>query len=442
MSGAAATLSPGATTGGGGAPGEGAAADAEPRGIAAGASGPGASGLGGAGDPSRPTGAAPSAVPAAVTAQDVAAQTDAYFNRTREIVARHGDCRVTYAMFLRRPVISAPRLMLDWLRGVAAERGTTFDIDVTHPEGSWVGAGEPLVYVSGSFLELVTLETLALQRLGPPCVAAHNAYQMCLALPQVAFLAMEARHCAGAAMQEMMAYASAVGSAAARREGARGFVGNATDATAHFYGAAHGFGTMPHALIGYAGSTVRAAEMFHETFPEQDLTVLTDYFGREVTDGLAVCRRFPALADAGRLAVRLDTHGGRFLEGLDPAESYAVLERHAPGAIRRYRSDAELRFLVGTGVSAAALWRMREALDQNGFRAVRIVASSGFGVDKCRVMADARAPIDVVGTGSFIPEHWSETYATADIVAYDGEGRVKVGREFLLRKNGERQRGG
>ena len=49
-------------------------------------------------------------------------------------------------------------------------------------------------------------------------------------------------------------------------------------------------------------------------------------------------------------------------------------------------------------------------------------------------MADAKAPIDVVGTGSFIPESWSETYATADIVAYDGVARVKIGREFLLRQ--------
>jgi nicotinate phosphoribosyltransferase len=180
--------------------------------------------------------------------------------------------------------------------------------------------------------------------------------------------------------------------------------------------------------------------MFHETFPDQPLTVLTDYFGREVTDGLAVCARFPELAASGMLSVRLDTHGGRFLEGLDPAESYAVLERHAPGAIRRYRSDAELRFLVGTGVSAAAIWRMRDALDVAGYPKVKIVASSGFSVDKCRVMADARAPIDVVGTGSFIPEHWSETYATADIVEYEGVPMVKVGREFLLRPRMGRKR--
>ena len=374
--------------------------------------------------------------------REIAARTDAYFNRTRGVVMRFGDRRVTYALFLRRPVISAPRLMLEWLERVAAARGAQLDIDVVHPEGSWTGAGEPIVYVTGSLVHLSDLETILLQKLGPACVAAHNAYQMCLALPQIGFLAMEARHCAGAEMQDMMGYAASVGSEAAKREGAVGFVGNANDFTAHWFGEAAGRGTMPHALIGYAGSTVRAAEMFHETYPNETLTVLVDYFGREVADSLAVCRRFPEMAAAGRLAVRLDTHGGRFLEGLDPGESYAVLERHAPGAIRRYRSETELRYLVGTGVSAAAIWRMREALDEAGFPAVKIVVSSGFNVEKCRVMADARAPIDLVGTGSFLPELWSETYATADIVAYDGVPMVKVGREFLLRRNGARKRGG
>ena len=384
--------------------------------------------------PAPPPGGGPATPPADALDRDIAARTDAYFNRTKAIVARHGDCRVTYAFFLRRPVISAPRLMLDWLAAVAAARATAFDIECTHPEGAWVGAGEPLAYVTGSLLHLADCETLALQKLGPPCVAAHNAYQMCLALPAAAFLAMDARHCAGAEMQEAMAYAAFVGSAAAKREGARGFTGTANDAHAHYFGTARGFGTMPHALIGYAGSTVRAAELYRDTFPGEDLTILPDYFGAEITDTLAVCARFPDLAAEGRLSVRLDTHGGRFLEGLDPAESYAVLERHAPGAIRRYRSDAELRALVGTGVSAAAIWHMRDSLDAAGHDRVRIVASSGFGTEKCRVMADARAPIDVVGTGSFLPERWGETYATADIVAYDGTPRVKVGREFLLRR--------
>jgi nicotinate phosphoribosyltransferase len=164
------------------------------------------------------------------------------------------------------------------------------------------------------------------------------------------------------------------------------------------------------------------------------MTVLIDYFGREMTDALGVARRFPDLAAAGRLALRLDTHGGRYVEGLDPARSYAVLGRHAPHATRGYRSEQELRYLVGTGVSAAAIWLLRRTLDEAGFDKVEIVASSGFGPAKCRMMAAARAPIDIIGTGSYLPELWSETYATADIVAYDGRPMVKAGREFLLKK--------
>lgn len=372
-------------------------------------------------------------IPTPLSDANITARTDTYFNRTRAIVGRFGDKRVTYAVFLRRPVVCAPALMVEWLEAVARSRGETFVIELTHPEGAWVGAGEPLAYITGSFKALSDLETIFLQKIGAACVAAHNAFQMCVALHKTAFLAMDARHCAGAEMQEIMAYAAAVGSRAAQADGAKGFVGNANDWTAHYFGAPMGYGTMPHALIGYAGSTLRAAEMFVETFPDDDITVLVDYFGKEITDTLAVCRHFSGMARAGRMAVRLDTHGGRFLEGLDPQESYAVLERHAPGALRRYRSQTELRYLIGTGVSSAAIWKMREVLDEAGFPEVRIVASSGFGVEKCSVMADAHTPIDVVGTGSFIPEQWSETYATADIVAYDGEPMVKIGREFLLR---------
>src|SRR5205085_12246437 len=99
-------------------------------------------------------------------------------------------------------------------------------------------------------------------------------------------------------------------------------------ATASYFGQQGGLGTMPHALIGYAGSTLRAAEMFAETFPGDAMTVLVDYFGQEITDSLAVARKFPDMARDGKLAFRLDTHGGRFVEGLDPAASYAVLERN------------------------------------------------------------------------------------------------------------------
>ncbi|HEU0072343.1 MAG TPA: nicotinate phosphoribosyltransferase [Alphaproteobacteria bacterium] len=361
--------------------------------------------------------------------------TDKYFVRTRRVAERYGDKRVTYALFMRRPVAFAPKLALGWLAEVGKARGALFQVEPHYKEGDWVGAGEPLVYITGPLSQLVELETILLQKLGAACVAAYNAYTMCRDLPKVAFMAFDARHCAGTEMAEMMAYAASVGSAAAKREaGAIGFVGNATDATAHYFGQSEGIGTMPHVMIGYAGSTLRAAEMFHETFPETPMTVLIDYFGREVTDALDVCRRFPELAAKGELSMRLDTHGGRYVEGLDPQESYAVLERHNPAAIRRYRNEVELRHLVGTGVSAASIFHLREKLDKAGFPAVKIVATSGFGPAKCRVMAEAGAPLDVVGTGSFLPDDWHETYATADVITYDGVPSVKIGREFLLRK--------
>ena len=367
---------------------------------------------------------------------DIAAWTDHYFRRTKEAVGRFGDSIVTYALFLRRPVISAPRLAMDWLHEMAARRNVRFEVELRYEEGRWVGAGEPLLYVTGPLYHLVDLETLLLQKLGPPCVAAYNAYTMCADLPRVAFMAMDARHCAGTEMAEAMAYGASVGSERARRKvGAVGFIGNATDATAHYFGADSGKGTMPHALIGYAGSTLRAAEMFDECYPGEPMTVLVDYFAREITDALTVCRRFPRHAGDGKLSFRLDTPGGRFIEGLDPPASYAVLERNAPDAVRGYRTEPELRYLVGPGVSAAALWTLREALDAEGFGRAKIVASSGFGPAKCKIMADAKAPLDMIGTGSYLPEQWSETYATADIVAYDGEPRVKVGREFLLKKD-------
>jgi nicotinate phosphoribosyltransferase len=340
---------------------------------------------------------------------------------------------------MRRPVIFCPRLMLDWLNAISAKRGNRFEVELCYEEGDWVGAGEPLVYIKGSFMDLVDLETLYLQKLGAPCVAAYNAFAMCSEMPKAAFLAMDARHCAGAEMADMMAYAASVGGEAAKRaSGAVGFVGNANDETAHYFGNEHGLGTMPHALIGYAGSTLRAAEMFVESFEGDPVTVLVDYYGKEVTDALAVCNRFPEMAAEGLISVRLDTHGGRFVENLDPAKSYAVLERHIPKSIRQYRSEEELKWLVGTGVTAAAIYHIREKLDEAGFDKVKIVASSGFSAEKCKVMASVDAPLDVIGTGSYLPHSWSETYATADVISYDGVPSVKLGREFLLKSKPSR----
>src|ERR1700757_1653499 len=78
----------------------------------------------------------------------LAAQTDSYFLKSKAIVGRFGDRRATYAVFMRRPVISAPRFALEFLESLAAERGVKFDIELAHREGAWVGAGDPILHVT------------------------------------------------------------------------------------------------------------------------------------------------------------------------------------------------------------------------------------------------------------------------------------------------------
>jgi nicotinate phosphoribosyltransferase len=66
--------------------------------------------------------------------------TDAYFNRTKQTIGKFGDTQVTYAIFMRRPVVAAPRLAVEWLKTVAEQRGVEVKIDVMYDEGRWVGA--------------------------------------------------------------------------------------------------------------------------------------------------------------------------------------------------------------------------------------------------------------------------------------------------------------
>src|SRR3954451_22139697 len=155
---------------------------------------------------------------------DPSARTDSYFLKTKAIVGRFGDCAATYAVFMRRPVISEPRFAVEFLEIMAAARGASFDIEINHRKGPGGGAGEPILYITGPLYHLVDLETVLLQKLGPTCVAAYNASAMCADVPQGAFLAMDARHCAVTEMSELMAYAASVGSAHAPRvAGAVGF---------------------------------------------------------------------------------------------------------------------------------------------------------------------------------------------------------------------------
>jgi nicotinate phosphoribosyltransferase len=215
-------------------------------------------------------------------------------------------------------------------------------------------------------------------------------------------------------------------------------------------------GTMPHALVGYtAGDVLTSLKLFAETIPEaKALIALVDYTGHEITDSLRCAKWFyeeAQLHKAGKtFGIRLDTHGGRFSEGLDYEKSvevvgtwlkvsgeYNIVEQVLGGRALQLDPnnilvDKVRRILFGKGVSVASAIHARLALDSAGYKDAQIVGSSGFNPEKCQIMGAANAPLNLVGTGSFLPATLTETYATADIIAYGGVRRVKVGREFLF----------
>jgi nicotinate phosphoribosyltransferase len=392
-------------------------------------------------------------VATALSAGSIAAQTDKYFTNTSRIVAAHGDSQVTFAVFMRRRVVAALEPTIRLIRHFVPD----VRIRRFYEEGDVVPSESKMLEITGSMARLSEVETLLLQKTGFPCVSANNAYEMCRALPNAAFMDMHARHASGAEMNILAAYGAAVGSAAARRadSAVKGFIGSSQDLTAPFFGAASGMGTMPHALVGYTGGDVlRAMQLFAESIPEaKSLIALVDYTGEEVTDSIRCAQWFyedARLQDRGKsFGIRLDTHGGRFAEGLDYEKSvetvgqwlgvqgeYNIVEQVLGGTAvqldpNNILVDKVRRILFGKGVSAAAIIHVRRALDAAGYRQATIVGSSGFDPQKCQIMGAARVPLDVVGTGSFLPATLTETYATADIIAYDGVKRVKVGREFL-----------
>ena len=383
-------------------------------------------------------------------------RTDKYFSKTREIVEKFGDRRVTYGVFLRRGVICAVNPAIEVLRQYYPQNASALHITRLYEEGAFVPDQKAIFTYTGSYAALSELETLILQRTGVACVSAYNAFKMAMNLKKVAFIDMHARHSPGDDMSHLAAYGASVGSRIAKLNGAVGFVGSSQDLTARYYGQSGGIGTMPHGLVGYAGSTLRAAQMFVETHPQDNLTALIDYFGREYSDALEVCRWWfedylPSDRNGTRqLALRLDTHGERYAEGLTYEKSVEIVANwlHVPNEFEAVRyvmgeeafdadslnitKDRVRRVLFGTGVSVAAAIQLRQTLDADGFNAARIVASSGFNLFKCKMFANARAPVDVVGTGSFIPENFPDTFATADIFMFDGEFNIKLGREKLF----------
>lgn len=181
-----------------------------------------------------------------------------------------------------------------------------------------------------------------------------------------------------------------------------GAIGVSTDAQASWWGG-RGVGTVPHALIAaYGGDTVLAASRFAERYGDElNVTVLVDFENDSVGTALAVAEAL----GSSLWGVRLDT-------------SETLLDR----ALEREQAPREqLR-----GVSPKLVERVRVALDEAGFAAVKIVASGGFDAERIARFERLAVPVDAYGVGSALLRGSHDF--TADVVRVDGRSCAKVGR--------------
>ncbi|MGE5690470.1 MAG: quinolinate phosphoribosyl transferase [Pseudomonadota bacterium] len=322
---------------------------------------------------------------------------DAYFNHTRETLLADG----------RRPqvVMQVFQKRSAWLGGIdeaiailklCSHEWDALTVRALY-DGDRIEPWETVMTIEGDYTLFAHLETVYLGVLARRTLVTTNVVEVLQAARSKPVIFMPARHDHWL-VQTGDGYAAYL---AGQVCGAP--IGVTTDEQASWWGG-KGVGTVPHSLIAsYDGDTVLAARKFAEWAPaDLNVTVLVDFRNTSVETALEVARALgPAL-----WGVRLDTS-----ESLVDASLWHELGDFSP-----------------TGVNERLVWKVREALDAEGFGHVRIVASGGFTKEKITAFEEAGVPVDAYGVGSSLIRG-SNDY-TADIVVADGRPAAKVGRRF------------
>jgi nicotinate phosphoribosyltransferase len=283
-------------------------------------------------------------------------------------------------------------------------------------DGETAKPHEPVMHIEGKYVEFAHLETLYLGALSEGTRVATNTRDVVAAARGKPVIMFGARHQVHEA-QAGSGYAAYVGGASAV----------STDEQGEWWGST-GLGTVPHALIAaYGGDTTVATLKFDEYInraPDAighltakgtaeghvNVTSLVDFNNDVVNTSLGVAHALGA-----RLwGVRVDTS-----ESLVDRAILRELEEKDGVA------NGEIR-----GVTPRLIELLREALDQSGYKHVRIVASGGFDAQKIRKFEELGVPVDVYGVGSALV-HGAGFDHTADIVRVEGRPLSKTGRSYI-----------
>src|SRR6266568_899101 len=323
--------------------------------------------------------------------------TDAYFNHTREALRYDGrNPSVVMQVFQKRNAYLGG---MDGAFAILKLCAGDWDALTVHAlyDGDVIEPYETVMTIEGDYTSFAPLETVYLGTLARRTLITTNVVRVLEAANGKPIIFMPARH-DHHRVQTGDGYAAYV---AGQIVGVP--VGVTTDEQASWWGG-KGVGTVPHSLISsYGGNTVLAATRFAEWAPDDlNITVLVDFENNSVRTALEVAR-----ALGPRLwGVRLDTS-----ESLVDQSLWAEMGDFRP-----------------TGVNERLVWKVREALDGDGFERVKIVASGGFTVEKIREFERHGAPVDAYGVGSSLIRGANDF--TADVVLSDGRPSAKAGRGF------------
>jgi nicotinate phosphoribosyltransferase len=332
---------------------------------------------------------------------------DAYFVFTKQVLERDAHHpRVLMQVFQRhQSVLGGMDEAIAILRECSGHAGADgvwqpgWDELVVHAlhDGHEIEPWETVMTIEGDYSLFCHLETVYLGTLSRRTLIARNVREVVRAARGKPILYFPARH-DHHRVQTGDGYAAHVAGATVGIE-----IGVTSDAQASWWGGS-GIGTVPHALISaYGGNTVLAATKFAEyADPNANITVLVDFENDSVRTALEVAR---ALGD--RLwGVRLDT-------------SRQLVDRSLWGEM----GDFDPR-----GVNERLVRKVRDALDEDGFENVKIVASGGFTAERIKAFEHAGVPVDSYGVGSELIR--GENDFTGDVVLTDGRPSAKVGRRY------------
>jgi nicotinate phosphoribosyltransferase len=323
--------------------------------------------------------------------------TDAYFNHTREVLLRDGrHPRVVMQVFQKHHSYLGGIDEATAVLKLCAEDWDDLTVHALY-DGDRIQPYESVLTIEGDYTGFAHLETVYLGVLARRTLITTNVVRVLEAANAKPIIFMPARH-DHHRVQTGDGYAAYVAGQVVGAE-----IGVTSDAQASWWGG-RGIGTVPHALIAsYGGNTVLAATKFVENVdPDINVTVLVDFENDSVATALDVAR-----ALGPRLwGVRLDTSG-------------QLVDR----SLWNELGDFDPR-----GVNERLVWKVREALDRDGFERVKIVVSGGFTVERIRVFEERGVPVDSYGVGSALIR--GENDFTADIVMTDGRASAKIGRHY------------